>query len=347
MKAMYKKIYEELKKGNSVILTSLYKSSGSTPRKAGAKMAYFSDGEILGTVGGGAIEFDCLNLCKNAEKSDFPFTENYVLNNTQAQNIGMVCGGSADIFFQLLTPDEHTVSLFEAVTKAFGSNKKAWLYTNLESGNLELITDEASPNSETNSKSASSPASPPDFPSASPSDLLPYLKTSPVLCDDEKRFFEPITDGSTVYVFGGGHVSQALCKMLSFTDFSVVIYEDNEKFCEKSLFPDAKMIIKGDFLKINENIRLSENDYAVVLTRGHKSDNDVLSQILSKHPSYLGVIGSRKKVGFMKAYLKDCGFDIEDIEKIRSPIGLSIGAVTPAEIAVSITAELIKHRSLK
>ncbi len=323
MKAMYKKIYEKLKSGNDVILLTLYKSVGSTPRKAGAKMAYFEDGKTSGTIGGGALEFKCTKLCETAEKSDFPFTKDFTLTNAEAENIGMVCGGKLSVFFQILKADDTTISLFEKVNLAFENNEKAWLKTSLLDGKIEFINTE-NPNTS---------------PENSP--------LSPTLSVDESLFIEPLSDGVIVYIFGGGHVSQSLCKMLSFTDFSVVIYEDNEKFCDKSLFPTAKKIISADFMKINENIEITENDYCVVLTRGHKSDNEVLSQIMCNHPSYLGVIGSKKKVGFMKDYLKNCGFSDTEIDKIHSPIGLSIGAVTPPEIAVSITAELINHRNRK
>lgn len=322
MKAMYEKILSHLKGKNDVILLTLYKTSGSTPRKAGAKMAYFCDGTTAGTVGGGAIEFECTKLCEKAVANDFPFSKDFTLNNAEAGNIGMVCGGSASIFFQLLKADKKTISLFERVYSCLERNEKAYLKTSLNNGEIKFIGAENEDNK---------------------SDIL---GKSPTLYEEKNLFFEPLSFGSTVYIFGGGHVSQALCKMLSFTDFYVVIYEDNEKFCEKSLFPNAKKIISADFLKINENISITENDYCVVLTRGHKSDNDVLKQIMSKHPSYLGVIGSKKKVVFMKDYLKSCGFTENEIEKIHSPIGIPINAVTPSEIAVSITAELIKHRNI-
>ncbi len=321
MKVMYKKIYEKLKSGNDVILLTLYKSVGSTPRKAGAKMAYFQNGKTAGTIGGGTLEFECTKLCKTAQKSDFPFAKEFTLTNAEAENIGMVCGGKLSVFFQILKADSITISLFEKVNLAFENNEKAWLKTSLLDGKIDFFNTEN--------------------PNTSPE----HLPISPTLSVDESHFIEPLSDGVIVYIFGGGHVSQSLCKMLSFTDFSVVIYEDNEKFCDESLFPTAKKIISADFMKINENIEITENDYCVVLTRGHKSDNEVLSQIMCNHPSYLGVIGSKKKVVFMKDYLKSCGFSDSEIDKIHSPIGLSIGAVTPPEIAVSITAELINHRN--
>lgn len=328
MKAMYKKIYEELKNGKDVVLASIIKSEGSTPRKEGAKMVFLKDCSTLGTVGGGAIEFDCTKVCQNMNSATAPFTKEYILNHNEAKNIGMVCGGKTTVFFQYLSSDEDTIALFEKINDIFENNKHAFLITSIKNGKIGVYEKD---NGLFNLSL--------DF------DITPYLKNTPTIRENQSHFIEPLCNSDFVYIFGGGHVSQALCKMLSLTDFNVVVYENNEKFADISLFDGAKKVVKAKFTKINDNINITENDYCVVLTRGHESDNEVIKQIMSKHPSYLGVIGSKKKVAFMQNYLLSSGFSKKEIEKIHSPIGLEIGAVTPSEIAVSITAELISHRS--
>ena len=328
MKAMYKRIYQELKDGRDIVLASIIKSEGSTPRKEGAKMAYLEDGSTLGTVGGGKIEFDCTKICQSMNSTTAPFTKEYILNHNEAKNIGMVCGGKTEVFFQYLSSDECTITLFEKINEIFENNKQAFLITSTKNGKLGVYDK----HSELFGISL-------DF------DITPFLKTAPIITENKSYFIEPLSNSEVVYIFGGGHVSQALCKTLSLTEFNVVVYENNEKFADIALFDGVKKVVKAEFTEINDNINITENDYCVVLTRGHESDNQVLRQIMSKHPSYLGVIGSKKKVAFMQKHLLSCGFSKEDIESVHSPIGLSIGAVTPAEIAVSITAELIKHRS--
>ncbi|MBQ2970919.1 MAG: XdhC family protein [Ruminococcus sp.] len=329
MKTMYKRIYSELKNGRDVVLASIIKSEGSTPRKEGAKMAYFEDDSTLGTVGGGKIEFDCTNICKDINSATAPFTKEYILDHNEAKNIGMVCGGKTTVFFQRISSSEDTIALFEKINDIFEKNERAFLITSIKNGKIGIYHD--------NEVFGLSPSF----------DITPFLKNTPTMTEDKSYFFEPLSNSEFVYIFGGGHISQALCRMLSLTDFNVIVYENNGNFSDIRLFDGAKRVVKADFTEINENINITHNDYCVVLTRGHESDNEVLSQIMSKHPSYLGVIGSKKKVTFMKEYLLSCGFSKEDIEKIHSPIGLSIGAVTPAEIAVSITAELIRHRASK
>ncbi len=330
MKAMYKKIYDELLCGRDVVLSSIIKSEGSTPRKAGATMAYFSDHSTAGTVGGGMIEFDCTNVCGSMHSTTSPFTKEYILNYNEAKNIGMVCGGKTEIFFQYIKSNESTIAIFEKINDVFVNNKQAFLITSIGSGDISVY--------ETDSKLYGGTI---DF------DITPYLSSTPVLTENSDYFINPLSVSEFVYIFGGGHVSQALCKMLALTDFNVIVYENNEKFADIKLFDNVKKVVKAEFTEINDNISITQNDYCVVLTRGHESDNEVLSQIMSKHPSYLGVIGSKKKVAFMHEYLLNCGFSKDEIDKIHSPIGLEIGAVTPAEIAVSITAQLINHRAQK
>ncbi len=331
MKEMYKKIFSQLKSGHDVVLMSLYKSIGSTPRKMGAKMAYFADDSTVGTVGGGAIEYDCTQLAKKSLNQQKSFQKTYILNHNDAQNLGMVCGGSASIFFHhLFASDSKTVDIFQKICSFLDNNTKSYLVSILDENNPQIGTFDDTNGLQNVSQDIN---------------VEPTSFITPHYFEEKKIYIEPLTQTGVVYIFGGGHVSQALCPMLISTDFRVVVYEDNEKFAEKSLFGNIEKVVNNSFLHINEHINITENDYAVVLTRGHKSDNEVLSQIMSKHPSYLGVIGSKKKVKAMVDYLLSCGFDEDEIQQIHSPIGIEIGAVTPAEIAVSITAQLIHHRS--
>lgn len=332
MKKMYRDILAQLKDNKAVVLMSLYKTMGSTPRKKGAKMAMFEDNSTVGTVGGGAVEFDCTLCAKEVFKTKVNFKKTYTLNQSYAESIGMVCGGKCSIFFQYIESNSNTIALFEKVCTLLESNTLCWLQTKLDSQNAEMnifTKDDRSL-----------------LMSQTPDSSTPLIAT-PSLSNDETYYTEPLVKSGTVYVFGGGHISQALCPLLCTTEFKVVVYEDNIAFADQKLFLSDVKIVNASFLEINDNIDITENDYAVVLTRGHKSDNEVLRQIMSKNPSYLGVIGSKKKVAAMHEYLSSCGFSDEQINAIHSPIGIDINAQTPQEIAVSITAQLIKHRNTK
>jgi len=146
-------------------------------------------------------------------------------------------------------------------------------------------------------------------------------------------------------VLGGGHISQPVCRIASMLDFAVTVVDDRPLFANYERFPDAEEVICEAFRKAIQELHIRENDYVCVVTRGHQWDGECLSEILSgQMPAYLGMIGSRRRVRSLYDALEKEGYSRRVLESIHSPIGLSIQAVTPAEIGVSICAELIAHR---
>ncbi|MCL2699928.1 MAG: xanthine dehydrogenase accessory protein XdhC [Defluviitaleaceae bacterium] len=149
----------------------------------------------------------------------------------------------------------------------------------------------------------------------------------------------------TVYIFGGGHVAQALVPALAAVDFRCVILEDREDFCRPELFPLAEEALLIDNSRVSDYITVSADDYVVIVTRGHKDDQSVLAQALKTPARYIGMIGSKSKSAHVFANLREAGFTEDDIKRVITPIGLAIKAETPEEIAVSITAQLILERA--
>jgi xanthine dehydrogenase accessory factor len=162
---------------------------------------------------------------------------------------------------------------------------------------------------------------------------------------DVQYYTEPLTRAGRVYVFGGGHVAQELVPVLSHIGFSVVVYEDRENFARPELFPGASDIVMNDFAGISDKVTIGADDYVVIMTRGHQMDFEVLEQTLRTHARYVGCIGSAKKLEATKRRLVDAGIAETAFERLYSPIGLKIKAETPAEIAISIAAEMIMFRA--
>lgn len=145
-------------------------------------------------------------------------------------------------------------------------------------------------------------------------------------------------------IFGGGHVSQYVAKMAKLIDFKITVIDDREEFVTEERFPEADRRICTSYDDIEHYLPKSDNVFYVVVTRGHSADEQCVEAVLKRKYSYLGMIGSRKKVAATIESLKNKGFSEEAI-KSHSPIGLSIGARTPAEIAVSICAEIIEVKN--
>jgi len=168
-----------------------------------------------------------------------------------------------------------------------------------------------------------------------------------MLCGGKvKIFIEPIHGTSTIYIFGAGHIALPLVQFAKALDFTVVVIDDRDEFANEDRFPLADEVRLGDFTQLTKSIDFQESDCVVIITRGHAHDETVLKECLAKQklPGYIGMIGSREKIPIIFSHLKEQGILEERLAKVKSPIGLDIGGRTPAEIAISITAEIIAQR---
>lgn len=146
-----------------------------------------------------------------------------------------------------------------------------------------------------------------------------------------------------LFVCGGGHVSCELVKIAAGLDFSITVLDDRPEFANKERFKGADQVICDSFDRLEQY--LEKDAYYVVVSRGHKNDLHCVQTILRHSYRYLGMIGSRIKVAQTFDHLREAGFSEEQIGTVHAPIGLSIGAVTPAEIAISILAQIIQVKN--
>ncbi len=156
-------------------------------------------------------------------------------------------------------------------------------------------------------------------------------------------FVEPILPQPTLYIFGGGHVSMALAAAAHTAGFAVGVIDDREQFANAQRFPMAREIYttyEEAFAKLKPNA----SSYLVIVTRGHRDDLRCLEWAVGAEARYIGMIGSKRKVLSVYKALEEEGIAPEKFERIHAPVGLEIGALTPEEIAISITAELIAVR---
>lgn len=183
------------------------------------------------------------------------------------------------------------------------------------------------------------------------SDILDKLNRgeSPdlILTADGKRYIRKFEKTDRLILLGCGHVSIDVYRTAKALDFDIIAVDDRPSFANHERFPDAQVIC-DDFVSAVDKLNITENDYVCVLTRGHLWDIQCVRAVLSgTMPYYLGMISSAKRADGVRGILADEGFDQESIDSIHAPIGLKIGAMTTAEIAVSICAELIQERHKK
>lgn len=165
--------------------------------------------------------------------------------------------------------------------------------------------------------------------------------------DGKTYYAEEFCYDGKVYLFGGGHLAQELVPVLHHLDFCCIVLDDREEYVDKALFPDAGQTMLVDFTKLDEILSIRKNDYLVIVTRGHRCDADAEAFALRTGASYIGVVGSRRKTKYVREKLEAQGFTGEQLDSVYAPIGIEIGSETPAEIAISIAAQLIQIRSAK
>jgi xanthine dehydrogenase accessory factor len=172
--------------------------------------------------------------------------------------------------------------------------------------------------------------------------------TTIVTADDSLTLVEYYVTKSRFIILGAGHIALALVPMAKMAGLEVFVYDDRPSFANRERFPEADGVICDDFSQLFRRVQFRESDYVVIVTRGHRHDQDCLAGILADvEPAYTGMIGSRRRVAIVRDQLRQAGFDVERISRVHAPIGLKIGAVTPAEIAISIMAEVISIKRLE
>lgn len=157
-------------------------------------------------------------------------------------------------------------------------------------------------------------------------------------------YIEPVIPDPHLVILGAGHVGKALSKIARFSGFKVTVVDDREEYANRDNIPDANETVVIDFENVLSKVSVDQNTYIVIATRGHNHDLDALKVALGTKARFIGLLGSKRKKALLFKTLKEEGFTQRDIDRVIIPVGLSIGSVTPEEIAISIMAQIIKYR---
>jgi xanthine dehydrogenase accessory factor len=246
----------------------------------------------------------------------------------------MLCGGEVDVYLQYIRGgDEQAAALFRECRARLESRDE----------DLWLLIDLTAPDAWTMALCG------PDLPltgmDLDQAALTALCRNKAALRETGGRLIygEPVNFAGTVFVFGAGHVAQALAPVLASTGFRYAVFDSRAEFLDPGLFPGASNLVLGDFERIDETLHITANDYIVIIT--HARDLAVLRQLVSRPWAYLGVIGSANKVAEVRRRLMAEGVSEAEFSRMNAPIGLKIRSETPEEIAVSIAAELILRRA--
>lgn len=343
MREIFKEAVGLLEKGEGFVLATVVEQNRSAPRSAGARMVVARDGAVIGTVGGGALEAKVQKVAAEVVKNRKAEVIFFNLTAGDSSGMGMVCGGDARVLVDYIDAgDPACLTLYRELAAALERGDRAWLVTLLPSeadsgpGRTFLVRDDG-----TTAGISGDIAG--DL-----RDLLAEVRDCGAFTYLEKyrAVIDPTVNRWTALVFGAGHVGKSLVPVLSSVEFRTVILDDRQEFVNRERFGLADQIVRLDsFEDAFKGVAVDERSCIVILTRGHLHDRTVLKQALRTKAAYIGMIGSRTKRDLTYKAILDEGFTKADLERVHSPIGLSIKAETPAEIAVSIAAELITIRA--
>lgn len=325
MQKMLQTLKTHLEQGQDLVLVTVIAASGATPRGAGARMLVSSEGRLWGTIGGGAVEYRSLQIAEKVLKEKSSYGHDFSLTKDDVQNLGMICGGAVTVYFHYIPAgDPDTIALAQEAEKRFSLDQDLWLVSDIAAGGALSLADRSNP------------------------ELAPHLTRHPHRIQEggKELYIEQIHSAGKVYIFGGGHVAQELVPVLAHVGFRCVVMDDRAEFTRPELFPGAQQVIQGDLRNISNYLRIGSEDYVCVMTRGHAFDTLVQAQVLKCCPCYCGVIGSRAKAAGVRKVLKEeYGLTDAELDLVTTPIGLDIKGETPAEIAISIAAQMILHRA--
>jgi xanthine dehydrogenase accessory factor len=339
IETLFKAVLEKIDSGEDTVLATIVADTGSSPRSAGAHILIDKNGRVCGTIGGGTLEYKSIQLARSLLEQRQSRRKTYRLYRNDEEELGMLCGGNVDVFFQFIEGgDEKTAAVLGECISRLEKDEDLWLFIDL-----------TSPTDWTMALYSGGSLFPGEM-KLGEDDIRDLARNKEVLVrkGDRRIYGEPVNFAGKVFIFGGGHVAQALVPVLNSVGFRCVVFDNREEFVSRELFPNALDLITGDYDHIEEkliekNLTVSSRDYIVIVT--HAYDLAVLRQIIGRNCAYIGVIGSKTKAAALRQQLLQEGVSEETLGKINTPIGLKIKSETPEEIAISIAGEMILRRA--
>ncbi|WP_297088879.1 XdhC family protein [Thermoleptolyngbya sp. C42_A2020_037] len=300
-----------------VVLATVIQVRGSVPREVGARMLVWGDGQIWGTIGGGAGEAKVIRAAQEVLASGEKQQVQIDLSGAPNREIQGVCGGWMQVWVERWQ-GEGAIALARSICDRLQSGQPATLVTPLA---IDLAPDR-------------SPY------------LADELGNGRAIALSESAFVETLQPPPALLIVGAGHVGEQLAKIAALIGFQVMVQDDRPEWANADRYPQATHIFVEPIANALRQLAPHPQLYVALVTRGYQYDLEALDCLLSRNLPccYLGMIGSEKRVHQVYQAIAQRGIDPGKLQTIYAPIGLDIGALTPEEIAVSIAAELILVR---
>jgi len=319
--------------GGELALVTVMDADGSVPRHPGSKMLVHEGRVLQGTVGGGKGEARAIAKaveCIQGRKAALLTLE---FQGTVVEGQDMICGGTSTILIEYVGDRAPYRIAFQKLQQGERVLVIKTLGGGMDPAVSVAVLDE---------KGA------PAFNAAPPFDRAGLEKSlasgKPAYQKEPRVFFDPVFPEEKLLILGGGYVGQAVAALAARLDFNITVADDRAEFSAAGRFPPGVRTLCGSYAEIVDAFPFDSATYVAMVTRGHLTDLECVRALLRKRYRYAGFIGSERKAQLLREQLRNDGFDQERIDALHAPIGLDINAETPAELAVSIMAQMIAVR---
>lgn len=330
----------------SVMLATIIATDGSTPASALSKMV-ITGNDWKGTVGGGCMEADVVQAARGLYGTGKAKIFTFHLNEDNMVQ-GLICGGSLHVLIEPVTRE--SVPLLKNMQSLQRDGEDCIMATALHNDGRVIAKRMLKRNADGMNgivdewSTITAPGVAPDQLNASLSRVFHRAETQKIDLSDSTLLLEPVFGHPHLMIFGGGHVSRYISRTAAMAGFRVTVIDDRSQYANRERFPEADATLAVEFYDAFNHLHITPSGYVVIVTRGHRSDEEILEQVIASQAKYIGMIGSKRKILTTYEHLVERGVSPEQLKRIHAPMGIEIGAATAEEIAVSVVAELIQVR---
>ncbi len=321
-----------------VAVATVVKTWGSSPRPPGSMLVIHESGEFVGSVSGGCIEGAVIGAAKEAMADGQPRRLEFGVTNDMAWEVGLACGGRVEVF---VAPLANTGADAECQTALLTALRERWpvvLVTAMPSGQRQLIADPGSAVGEV--ADGGSPLMSAAREALATDRCVEIEAPSGLAEGAERLFVQPFSPPIRLLIVGAVHIAQPLSQLAALCGLEVVVIDPRTAFASPGRFPGVERVTQWPGAALAQQ-QLDRRCAVVTLTHDPKLDDPALEAALRSPAFYIGSLGSGKTHSARLERLRERGFSDADLARIHGPVGLKLGARSPAEIAVSILAELI------
>jgi len=352
MRSIYHTILDQIRSGSRLVLATVVHTAGSTPQKPGSSALFGEPGLLVGTVGGGMLEGEVQHIAESVMISGV--SDYFYFNlDSDAGGEGAICGGEARVLVDA-DPSSHLEAL-ELMENSLSRRQEGFLLTVVSRKH-----DQGRSIKRYWLSSSKTEALPlgmdPEFKEVVVAQMKQAVRYGFSGIDLESipehqvklACLDHIKPMPQLLIAGGGHIGKALAHLGSLLEFEVTVMDDRSEFANRQYIPDADHLVVKEVGEALKELKPGKDSFIVIVTRGHSFDGEALKACINSDAAYIGMIGSKHKVGIMKKQFLDEGWATsEQWSSIYTPIGLPIGSKTVQEIALSIAAQLVEVRNSK